>query len=138
MNTQKVTWPDNYPDKCPPVCAVNVSGKVIRLTNRSNPKSKDFCSYYEQNPNHNWGEQSCQARGLSVYTSEEEYKYAISVVPALKRKKVCIAELSPKDGVIASTPSTNNPRHKTYWPLLSNEQLSEIFKPLNFEEVVNA
>ncbi|WNL38631.1 hypothetical protein RN346_15240 [Halomonas sp. PAMB 3232] len=131
-------WPDHYPEKCPPKDAEDVLGLVYRFTNRANPKDRDFLSYYELKPDENWGQKACQARGLSVYTSEEDCKTAISLVPALKKKKLCIGELDSKSGVIAPTPSKNTYNHKTLWPLISAQDLAEIFIPIDFSKVAHA
>jgi len=138
MEEKILMWPDHYPEKCPPDDAENVSGVVYRFTNRTNPKHRDFLSYYELKPAKDWGKKACQARGLSVYTSEEDCKTAISLVPALKKKKLCIAELGSESGVIAPTPSKNNYNHKTLWPLISAQDLAEIFMPMDNSKVAHA
>ncbi|MFB2775608.1 hypothetical protein [Shewanella xiamenensis] len=131
-------WPDHYPEKCPPDGAEDVSGVVFRLTNRATPKHKDFLSYYELKPGEDWGQKACQARGLSVYTSEEDCKASISMVPALRKKKICVAELRSESGVIAPTPSKNSYNHKTLWPLISAQDLAEIFMPMDTQKVAHA
>lgn len=138
MEEEILMWPDHYPEKCPPGDAETVSGVVYRFTNKTNPKHRDFLSYYELKPGENWGGKACQARGLSVYTSEEDCKAAISLVPALKKKKLCIAELGSGYGVIAPTPSKNNYNHKTLWPLISAQGLAEIFMPIETSKVIHA
>lgn len=131
-------WPDHYPEKCPPNDAADVSGVVYRFTNRTNPNHRDFLSYYELKPSEDWGRKACQARGLSVYTSEEDCKTAISTVPALKKKKLCVAELGSESGVIAPTPSKNTYNHKTLWPLISANDLAEIFMSIDTSKVHHA
>ncbi|WP_320055765.1 hypothetical protein [Desulfuromonas thiophila] len=138
MEEQSIMWPDHYPEKCPPVDAEDVSGLVYRFTNRANPKHKDFLSYYELKPDEDWGDKDCQARGLSVYTTEDDCRAASAAVPALRKKKLCAARLSTKAGVIAPTPSRNNCNHKTLWSLFSAEELSELFVPLETIKVDHA
>jgi len=138
MEEKKSMWPDHYPEKCPPDDAKSVSGVVYRFTNRTNPKHRDFLSYYELKPGEDWGKKGCQARGLSVFTSEEDCKIAISLVPALKKKKLCVAELASESGVIAHTPSKNNNNHMTLWPLISAQDLAEIFMPIDNSKVAHA
>lgn len=138
MDERFSMWPDHYPEKCPPGDAEDVSGVVYRFTNRMNPKHKDFLSYYELKPGEDWGKKSCQARGLSVYTSEDDCKAAISMVPALKKKNLCVAELSSESGVIARTPSKDNYNHKTLWPLISAQDLAETFMPMDTQKVAHA
>ena len=131
-------WPDHYPEKCPPDDAEDVSGVVYRFTNRINPKHRDFLSYYELKPDEDWGKKACQARGLSIYTSEEDCKAAVSLVPALRKKKLCIAKLGSEFGVIAPTPSKNNYNHKTLWPLVSAQELAEMFMTMDTSKVAHA
>lgn len=138
MKEKNSLWPDHYPEKCPPDNAEDVSGVVYRFTNRTNPKHKDFLSYYELKPTENWGEKACQARGLSVYTSEEDCKTALAAMPALRKKRLCVAELSSEAGVIAHTPSKNHHNHKTLWPLVSAQDLAEIFAPKDTAKIAHA
>lgn len=138
MEEQNLTWPDHYPENCPPAYAEGFSGVVYRFTNGVNPKPKDFLSYYELRSGKNWEDKACQARGLSVYTTEEDCITAIAMIPALRKKKLCAAELSAEAGVIAPTPSNNNANHKTLWSLFGAEKLSEIFMPLETMKVAHA
>lgn len=131
-------WPEHYPEKCPPEDSKDVFGIVFRFTNRTTPKLKDFMSYYELKPESNWANHACQARGLSVYTSEEDCKMALAAVPALRKKKICSAILSAESGVISLTPSRNSNNHKTLWPLISAEELANIFMPLEMKKVAHA
>lgn len=137
MEAMTSMWPNHFPEKCPPTKAENVSGVIYRFTNRANPKYKDFLSYYELKPGEDWGRNACQARGLSVYTSEEDCRTAAAAVPALKKKKLCAAELPTETSVIAPTPSMNNCNHKTLWSLVSAEELSKIFIPLETMKVAH-
>lgn len=138
MEDKNSVWPDHYPEKCPPEDAEEVSGTVYRLTNRTNPKHKDFLSCFERNPGKNWGEKACQARGLSVFTSEEDCKAASAAVPALRKKKLCVADLPSVSGLIAPTPSKNTYNHKTLWPLFSAQELADIFIPIDTMKVAHA
>lgn len=137
MKKQNIMWPAHYPEMCPPGDAENVAGMVYRFTSKTIPKFSDFISYYELKPDKDWGDKACQARGLSVYTTEEDCRAARAAVPALKKKKLCVAELPAEAGVIALTPSKNTTNHKTFWSLLGAEELSEIFIPLETMEVAH-
>lgn len=122
-------WPTHYPDKCPPDHSESVSGNIYRFTNRINPRYRDFSSYYELNPGHDWGNKACDARGLSVYRTEEDCIAAAAVVPALKKKHIAKASLLPGCGVIAPTHSNNTKNHNTFWSLISTEKLASLFFP---------
>lgn len=130
-------WPDHYPELCPPNNAGHVSGRVFRFTNRTNPKSKDFLSYYDLKPGEEWGRSECNARGLSVYTTEQDCIAAADAVPALRRKHLCVAELPSHAGVIADTPSKNTENHKTLWSLFTAEELSALFTPIESLRMAN-
>jgi hypothetical protein len=130
MEIKITTWPDHYPDKCPPDNANQPSGDIFRFTNRTNPKYKDFMSYYELQPNGDWGGKACQSRGISVFTSVEDSIAAAAIVPALKKKHLSKAELPPNSGVIATTPPDNSRNHNTLWPLINAEDLSILFSPV--------
>lgn len=136
--TRNYVWPDHYPERCPPSDAKDVVGIIYRFTNRANPKHTDFLSYYELKPNENWGDKACQARGLSVFTSIDDCKIALAAVPALRKKKLCVAELTVNAGVIAATPSHNHCNHKTLWSLIGAQDLAEIFVPLDTMKVAHA
>jgi len=115
-------YPTHYPKDCPPNNAVPVSGDTYRFTDRAIPKEKDFKSYYELGR-----EDTCQARGLSVYITLEDCIIAAKAVPALKRKHIAKAELLQNHGVIAPTPSKNNYNHNTFWSLVNAQDLSLLF-----------
>ncbi len=127
-----IEWPNHYPEQCPPSTAEKVSGKIYRFTNRTNPKHKDFLSYYERYPKNDWpeGEKACNARGLSVYANEEDCNVAAASNPALRKKRLCVAELPKEAGVVADTPSKNNRNHKTLWSLLCAQELVNFFDPV--------
>ncbi len=131
-------WPDHYPEQCPPESAEPVSGKVYRFVNRTNPKERDFKSNYEQRPGTDWGNQGCQARGLSVFRTIEACDDMAEQVPALAKKKLAVANLSQNDGVIAETPSRNSSKHNTLWPLLDAKEMANRFKSVDIEEAANA
>lgn len=131
------TWPDHYPSECPPDYAAQSSGEVFRFTNRNKPKSNDFFSYYILKPGYSWGKNACNARGLTVYRSVEDCIAAAAAIPALKKKHIAKAVLSNSSGKIAATPSINTKNHKTFWPLISPEDLASLFVPVYQEGTAN-
>ncbi|MDH1235147.1 MULTISPECIES: hypothetical protein [Stutzerimonas stutzeri group] len=120
-------WPDHYPEQCPPSVAAAVSGKVFRFTNRTNPKPQDFRSFYEISPTKDWGNMACNARGLSVFSTHEDCIAAAEISPALRKKRLSVAELPRGAGVLAETPSNNTQNHKTFWSLMDAETLASFF-----------
>lgn len=128
-------WPSHYPTQCPPLEAEGVSGTVFRFTNRTNPKRKDFLSHYELYEGRDFGKLECQARGLSIYSSLEDCLDVVAIIPALRKKRICIASLPESSGLIAHTPSKNHQNHKTFWPKLTPDELCEAFQPLEVKSV---
>lgn len=120
-------WPNHYPKDCPPSTATETSGEVYRFTNKTQPINKDFISYYELNPTKDWGNDECQAKGLSIFITLEDCLEAAEIIPALKKKKIAVGKLKNSTGAVASTPSTKNKNHKTLWPLIDANILSSLF-----------
>ena len=114
------SWPDHFPENCPPDSAVPVTGIVYRFVD--NLEEIDFFSFYDLDPTKNWGN-ACKARGLSVFRSQEVTESMAAILPSLRRKQLAKAELTAGDGVIGHTPSRNTAEHYTFWPLLSKENL---------------
>ena len=133
-STRMKDWPDHFPAQCPPIDAEPVSGEVFRFVGRNNPKAKDFSTYYELKPEKDWGDQACQARGLSVYRNFEVCKKMSLMIPALAKKKLAVAVLEQGDGNIATTPSRNSKDHNTFWSCLDAEQLYVKFSSVEFED----
>lgn len=120
-------WPEHFPKQCPPAHAVSVFGDIYRFTNRVTPNIKYFRTYYEIKLDNDWGDKACQARGFSVYSSQEECNQAALMVPALEKKKIAVAKLNADHGVIANTPSISSNEHKTFWSFIDSEQLTSLF-----------
>jgi hypothetical protein len=137
MDEKMNNWPKHYPETCPPSDAVKPTGNTYRFTNRCNPKQKDFQSYYELKPEEKSLGKSCNARGLSVFTSSKDCIAAAAIVPALRKKQICVANLPDNSGVLADTPSKNTNNHKTLWSHLSSLELSYLFEPASATGVVS-
>ncbi|OUD13100.1 hypothetical protein [Thioflexithrix psekupsensis] len=78
-------WPPDFPENCPPSSTNPALGDIFRFINRSTPKEKDFMSYYDLKPHEKWGENECQARGLSVYVTERDAMDVAKRVPSLRK-----------------------------------------------------
>lgn len=108
-------WPIHFPPSCPPVGAVNLAGTVFRFINGTLPADRDFISHYERNPAANWGTRACQARGISVVRTWADCGQMRKGIPALRKKRIAIAEISTQVGVVAPTPSGSCNGHCTWW-----------------------
>ncbi|WP_405121633.1 hypothetical protein [Pseudomonas petroselini] len=122
-----MTWPAHYPNQCPPSSASSTAGVVYRFINGRNPAAKDFLSYYHLKPEHDWGTQECNARGLSVYADLSACYELAEAVPAMKKKKIAVAKFSAPLGVWASTPSSNCQGHKTWWLPENIQNIVDVF-----------
>ncbi len=130
-------WPEHYPDQCPPKEAYHHHGELFRFINRNNPVARDFRSYYELEPQKDWGEKACQARGLSVVKCALGVKEMRASIPALRRKKVSKAIISAECGMLANTPSSTSERHCTWWIPTSLIEPEKMFETANESEPEN-
>lgn len=122
------SWPDHYPNECPPSEAKEPDCNLFRFTNRKNPNERDFKSYYEIHTNKEWGDKACIARGLSVFCSMSDCIAMKAAIPAMKKKYISVATILPNgSGLVVQTPSQNSERHHTFWTKLSHEKLKELF-----------
>ncbi|WP_206864597.1 hypothetical protein [Aeromonas hydrophila] len=128
-------WPEHYPEQCPPQKAYFHSGELYRFINRNNPVAKDFESYYEKDPQKDWGNQSCQARGLSVVKSALGIKEMRDAIPSLRRKKVSKAVISLDCGMLADTPSSSSQNHCTWWVPKSISKPEKLFTTTDESEL---
>lgn len=131
------SWPEHYPQQCPPKEAYYHNGDLFRFINRNNPQSRDFKSYYEMSPEKDWGNKACQARGLSVLKCALGVEEMRDAIPALRRKKVSKAIISSVDGMLANTPSSSSQRHCSWWVPASLGNLDQLFVTANESEFEN-
>jgi hypothetical protein len=129
------SWPEHYPKQCPPENAYLYNGVLFRFINKSNPVARDFKSYYEITPEKEWGDQACQARGLSVVKSLTGVSEMRNAIPALRRKKVSSATISHIHGLLADTPSSSSKRHCTWWMPSSLINPENLFQTANISEI---
>jgi hypothetical protein len=129
--------PKHYPDKCPPEDAYFYDGILYRFTNRNNPSARDFKSFYENDPQKNWGELACQARGLSVVKCILGIREMRAAIPALRKKKVSKAIISSNYGMLANTPSSSSQNHCTWWVPQSISEPEQLFTATEESELEN-
>ncbi|MHC8336968.1 hypothetical protein [Pseudomonas sp. HLT2-19-2] len=123
-------WPLDFPDMCPPSMATPINGEIFRFIEKSDPSQKDFVSFYEKNPTRDWGDMTCQSRGLSVFPSAEACHEMAKAVPAMRKKNLAVARLVETHGLYAHTPSTNSGRHLTWWLPDNLKQPWLLFTPI--------
>ena len=123
-------WPEHYPGQCPSKDATELVGTVYRFINGRNPVDRDFLSHYEKNPNGTWAD-ACKARGLSVLRTISDCGEMRDAVPALRKKRLAVADISGGVGLIARTPSGSCQGHCTWWRNPAPRAVTALFATLD-------
>lgn len=121
------SWPDHYPQSCPPSEAIELTGTVYRFINGASPAERDFHSHYERQPDKDWGNESCKARGLSVLKTTAGCGEMRKAIPALRKKRVAVATIDLPVGLIATTPSNSCDDHCTWWRTVHPSEVLGLF-----------
>lgn len=107
------SFPDNWPQGCPPADAEPAAGRVYRLVKRNPACADDFRTHDER---HKMPKADpCLRRGLSVFRTRHDAVHQAKLLPFLGDKIAC-AELCPEHGRMKLTPTTQRPSHTTWWP----------------------
>src|SRR5574340_731706 len=125
-------WPAHFPIQCPPDHATGLHGTVYRFINGPHPTEWDFLSHYERAPTKLWGD-ACKARGLSVVRTLEDCEIMREGVPALRKKRIAVADISIPVGVVANTPSKTCVGHCTWWRGADPGAVKALFAPAHAE-----
>lgn len=117
MSVKKRTYPESFPEGCPPKESQECRLKVYRLTKGEIVTEQDFKSYKDLGINKVLKEYPFAEYGLSVYTSYEELKKVCRSTPSLKKKFKNIASGTTYEctGVVQKTPLKNQETHYTWW-----------------------
>jgi len=102
----------SLPAGCPPEDAIPCVGPIYRLVDSAPPTEADFVSYFDEYPGKDWGEDDCQARGLSVYLTYGDAERIRRRIGRFRGKKIAVATLQPAVGLIKKTGND----HHTWWP----------------------
>lgn len=110
-----LSFPDYFPEGCPPNEASDSEIELFRLCMQSPPCEEDFITFYEQNPEKYRG--NILAYGLSAYATAGDCISARKKSPRLRAKCKYIAKgrNNPLRGKTLQTPSHANPNHITWW-----------------------
>lgn len=111
-----VRYREPLPPGCPPEAAECIDSPLIvfRLVKADPPTEQDFRSQRAEKPTSRFsGVSECQARGLSVFTRNEDGRRALKL-PNLRGRLLCSVDLSAGAGKIQQTGA---PSHHTWWPL---------------------
>lgn len=107
------------PDGCPPenVMVAN-DHPFFRLAHQANDYSMDdFKSYYEQDPQRNWGSMLPLAVGLSLMDNESKARRSLKLPMFRNYHGIIALSLKPTDGVVLQTGVHKS--HYTWWRTLS-------------------
>lgn len=108
-------WPKYFPDRCPPADAGTPDGIVYRFVRNNPPVDADFVSVHLERPNEDFGDELCEACGLSVYTVREDALRAWKRVPGMRKRHIAEGSLHGVQGRFKPTPRGNTPSHSTWW-----------------------
>lgn len=122
---------DLYPERprnCPPREAIPVIGLVIRGLRSKQVCPAEFRCAHEQRRDYD-PQQECEACGLSVWRSAEEYRHSRKISSYVRRWGVATAQLKQHHGLVLATPRGQRPHH-TYWPDVRYD-LCKIFRAVD-------
>lgn len=110
------SFPDDYPEGCPPDDAPYADCEVFRVVSNNPPDSGEFPTLAEKGRILNGRE--CECHGLSVFRDRADAQFCAEKYPHLG-SLIARAELSPSQGKLAATPRVINGvenSHATWWP----------------------
>ena len=98
-----MAYREPLPPDCPPgdAAAVDAARIFYRLVWNDPPADSDFRSYRALEPDEDFGDDECRARGLSIYVNRRAVE------------RFCQVTLLPNAGPIKKT----RRHHYTWWPL---------------------
>lgn len=109
-------WSEELPKQCPPNNAIPPNGIYYRILKNKTLCVEDFLSHKLLFPTHDYSDNECIARSLSLDSNYESLVRVFKSIPRL-RNTGCIAQinLQTKDGLILETPSQANKNHISWW-----------------------
>lgn len=131
MEFNNRSFPDIFPDGCPPNNSNHEKIKVYRLVEKEIISENDFKSFTELGRDAQDSKNPFIEFGLSVNTDYEELKKVWRGNPGLKRKfkKICKGFTYICTGTIKATPSKAQQHHHTWW-------IYKEINPCNFFDIV--
>lgn len=107
------SWPDFFPDACPPVEADLATGTVLRLVANDPPSPDDFRPWCVEN-GRLAKTKPCESCSLSVYGLLEDVRRMQKRVPGQRPKAVAQGELNSEMGLTKPTPHKKD-SHLSWW-----------------------
>jgi len=106
-----MTFPEGWPNNCPPADAVDASGVVFRIVNNEPPMAADFVSHFESGKL--LKAPDCLRRGLSVFRELGDAVHQRRLFPRLGRL-IARGTLLAEHGKTRLT-TGKQPTHTTWW-----------------------
>lgn len=110
------SYSQRFSGQCPPPSASRASGLVYRGVPKQPLSENDFLSHVELGRSQA-DPDNCNHWGLSVWRTREAVEHARRISRHMRQWSIAVGELQPADGVIAPTPSNNQPEHFTFWKI---------------------
>ena len=110
----KLTWPDFYPENCPPAEAEPASGTVYRLVKHDPARAEDFKSVFEENPRGAIKKKTVKIYGLTVHGDSQDSERLKNRARKFKNRQIAEGSLNPTLGMIRHTASIEESHH-TWW-----------------------
>ena len=119
----KLTWPDFYPENCPPAEAEPASGTVYRLVKHDTARAEDFKSVFEENPKGAKKKKTVKIYGLSVHRDLSDSERLKNRARKFKNRQIAEGSLNPTLGMIQHTPSIEESHHSWWIPFGTEPRL---------------
>lgn len=117
MDFKNRTYPDIFPNECPPTDSKHEKIQVYRLVKKDIISEEDFKSFIEMGRDARDPKNPFIEYGLSVNTNYDELRKSWRGNPGLKRnfKNICVGLTYLCTGCIKATPSKFQKHHHTWW-----------------------
>jgi hypothetical protein len=106
-----MTFPEGWPNDCPPAEAIDASGMIFRIVNREPPAPEDFVSHFEAGKLPK--APPCLRCGLSVFQELGDAIHQRRLLPKLGRL-IARGEVFAQHGKIKLA-TGKQPTHTTWW-----------------------
>ena len=108
------TWPDFFPEGCPPAEAMPATGVVLRVVASDPPTAQDFIAWCVEHGGLSKN-QPCKSCGVSVFDDMDDVRHLQRRVPAYRDRPIAKGDLQESMGVTKPTPSSARRSHRSWW-----------------------
>lgn len=108
-----VAWVPDMPDGVPPE-EISIPNEHVfyRLTKGEKATEEDLTTYYENDPNKDWGANLAKAYAVSMYDDLDKTNKLLKMASLKKSKGVSKFVLNPENGVVKQTGKSY---HYSWW-----------------------